>query len=197
MNSSDNPASGGSLAANAGGSTQSGAAIVGTRMGFRALLQQMLQGIETVVPDGSSLSTDGGLQTKATLVAELTQVLSAYNTAEAQQLAAKATRTQLKNASAQNHQLYTQLKDALIAFFGRGNPLLGQFGLKARSSRRALTSEQKVLRAAKARATRAARHTMGPRQKAAVKSDGKLTLSVQTEAESGPKAVAPVVTPTP
>ena len=66
-----------------------------------------------------------------------------------------------------------------------------------RPSWRALTSEQKVLRAAKARATRAARHTMGPRQKAAVKSDGKLTLSVQTEVVGGPKAVAPVVTPTP
>jgi hypothetical protein len=197
MNSSDNPVSGGSLAVNADGSMQSGAAIVGTRSGFRALLQKMLQGIETVVPDGSSLSTDGGLQTKAAMVAELTQVLSAYKTAEAQQLAVKASRMQLKNASVDNHQLYTQLKDAVIAFFGRGSPLLGQFGLKARSSRRALTSEQKVLRAAKARATRAARHTMGSRQKAAVKSDGKLTLSVQSEGASGPKAVAPVVTPTP
>ena len=83
-----------------------------------------------------------------------------------------------------------------VAFFGRQSPLLAQLGVKAHGNRRALTPEQKVLRAARARATRAARHTMGVRQKAAVKSDGKLSLSVNEESGSGPKA-APVVTPTP
>jgi hypothetical protein len=188
----------GTTVANAGGSTQPiavGATIVGTLKGFRDRLQQMLQGIETVVPDGSSLSTDSGLQTKAAIVAELTQVISVYKAVEAQQLAIVTARRQLKDASPADHRLYTQLKDAVIAFFGRGSPLLAQFGIKARSSVRPLTPEQKVLRAAKARATRAARHTMGARQKAAVKSDGKLTLSVQTEGASNPKPV-PVAGPT-
>jgi hypothetical protein len=199
MNENTNTVSGGNNAANAGGGAQSSAPIVASRKGLRGLLQQMLQGIEAVVPDGSSLSTDSGPLTKAAVVAELTQVLSVYKTAEAQQLAIVATRNQLKDASAADHRLYSQLKDALIAFFGRGSPLLAQFGVKTRGSRRALTPEQKVLRAAKARATRAARHTMGVRQKAAVKSDGKLSLSVQTEGGSGPKAapVASVATPTP
>jgi hypothetical protein len=110
-----------------------------------------------------------------------------------------AARMQLKNASAANHRLYTQLKDAVIAFLGRGSPMLAQFGIKARGSRRALTAEQKVLRAARARATRAARHTMGSKQRAAVKSDGKLSLSVQTVGASNPTPapVASTTTPTP
>jgi len=199
MNENGNPVSGGNNAANAGGSAQSGATIVGTRKGFRSLLQQMLQGIETVIPDGSSLSTDSGPQPKADLVTELTQVLSGYKAVEAQQVAIVAARKQLKEASAANHRLYTQLKDAVIAFLGRGSPMLAQFGIKARGNRRALTSEQKVLRAAKARATRTARHTMGSRQKAAVKSGGTLSLSVQTENASSPTPapVASTTTPTP
>jgi hypothetical protein len=196
MNSNNNPTGGGSSAADTGGSAQSSATIVGTKKGFRTLLQQLLQGIETVVPDGSSLSTSSGMQAKAAVVTELTQVLSEYDKVEAQQVAIKTTRAQLKNASAANHQLYTELKDAVIAFFGRGSPLLAQFGIKARGKARPLTPEQKVLRAAKARATRAARHTMGSRQKAAVKSDGKLTLSVNTENAASPKP-ASAVTPTP
>jgi hypothetical protein len=100
-------------------------------------------------------------------------------------VAVKTTRAQLKNTSAANHQLCTELKDAVIAFFGRGSPLLAQFGIKARGKARPLTPEQKVLCAAKAPNTRAARHTMGSRQKAAAKSDGKLTLSVNTEGTGG------------
>jgi hypothetical protein len=198
MTENGNPVSDGTTVANGGGSVQpiaAGATIVGTLKGFRGRLQQMLQGIETVVPDGSSLSTDSGLQTKTAIVAELTQVISVYKAVEAQQLAIVAARKQLKNASAADHRLYTQLKDALIAFFGRGNPLLVQFGINAKGSKRPLTSEQKVLSAARARATRAARHTMGARQKAAVKSDGKLTLSVQSDNASATKP-APVAGPT-
>jgi hypothetical protein len=196
---SNNPASGGSSAANAGGSAQSGATIVGTGKGLRASLQHLLQGFEAVIPDGSSLPVGSGNEAKADVVAELTQVLSVYNNAEAQQLLAKAARTQVQNASGDNHELYTKLKDAVIAYFGKGNPMLTQFGIKPRGKARALTPEQQVLRAAKMRATRAARHVMGSRQKAAVKSDGKLTLSVQTEGASSPKPVpvASAGTPTP
>ena len=192
---SNNPTSGGSSAANAGGTGQAstaGATIVGTKQGLRAFLQQLLQGFEAVIPDGSSLPVGSGNEAKADVVAELTQVLSVYNNAEAQQIAAKAARMQVQNASGDNHALYTKLKDAVIAYFGKGNPLLTQFGIKPRGKARALTPEQQVLRAVRVRNTRAARHTMGSRQRAAVKSDGKLTLSVQTEGAGGPKP-SPVV----
>ncbi len=195
MNSNNNPVNGGN-AVDAGGSAQVGADTVGTRKGFRSSLQQLLQAIKAVVPDGSSLSTSSGMQAKADLVTELTQVLSGYDQVEAQQVAITAARAQLESALGANHKLYTDVKDAIIAFFGRGSPLLGQFGIKTRGNARPLTVEQKVLRAAKARATRAARHTMGSRQKAAVKSDGKLTLSVNTEVVDAPKP-APVASPAP
>jgi len=194
---SNNPASGGSNAANAGGSAQPGATIVGTGKGLRALLQQLLQGFEAVVPDGSSLPVGKGNEAKADIVAELTQVLSVYKNAEARQIEAKNARTQVQNARGADHALYTTLKEALIAYFGKGDPMLSQFGIKPRGKARQLTPAEKVLRAAKVRATRAARHTMGARQKAAVKSDGKLSLSVQTEGAGGPQAAPAVSAGTP
>jgi hypothetical protein len=193
---SNNPINGGSIAVNTGGSAQSSAAIVGTTKGFRADLQQLLQGIEAVVPDGSSLPVGSGNETKADMVAAITQVLAVYNTAEAQRVAIKATRIQLMETSTADRTLYTKLKDAMVAYFGKGSPLLTQFGIKPRQPRRPLTSEQNVVRAEKARMTRAARHTMGKRQKAGVQTDAKLTVSVQAETASAPK-VAPVAGPTP
>jgi hypothetical protein len=103
----------------------------------------------------------------------------------------------LKDASVADHQLYTKLRDAMIAYFGKRSPMLTQFGIKPRQPRRQLTPEQKVVRAQKARLTRAARHTTGKRQKAAVKFDGTLAVTVNPVEPSGPKAAAPAASPTP
>ncbi len=192
----NNPTSGGSIAVNTGGSAQLGATIVGTRKGLRNSLQQLLQGFQAVVPDGSSLPVGSGTEAKADIVAELTQVLSVYANAEAQQMVAKTARTQVQNARGTDHDLFTKLKDAVVAYFGKGNPLLMQFGIKPRAKARPLTPEQLVLRAAKVRGTRAARHTMGARQKAAVKSDGKLVVTVSAVTPGDP-TVAPAVNPKP
>lgn len=55
---------------------------------------------------------------------------------------------------------------------GRASGELAHFGFAAdRKPARPLTVEEKALRAARARATRAARGTMGPRQRARIKGD--------------------------
>ncbi len=53
-----------------------------------------------------------------------------------------------------------------------GDPVaLADFGLEPRKKPRVLTVEEKKLVAEKIRATRAARHTMGPKQRAAIKGE--------------------------
>jgi hypothetical protein len=54
------------------------------------------------------------------------------------------------------------------AAFGSSPEVLNDFGLKPHKAKTLLTAEQKVIAAEKAKATRAARHTMGVRQKAAI-----------------------------
>jgi hypothetical protein len=75
------------------------------------------------------------------------------------------------------------LQAALVAFvratFGDAPDRLAEFGLSPRKARTPLTIEQHAVAAAKAKATRAARHTMGKRQKKDVK--GTITTIVSPE----------------
>jgi hypothetical protein len=91
------------------------------------------------------------------------------------------------------------LRQALqVAFTGQIDAL-ADFGLKPRKVR-VTTPEQKAEAAAKAKATRAARHTMGPKQKAQIK--GTLPAPATTPepvptlpaAPSAPKAADPAAT---
>jgi hypothetical protein len=74
----------------------------------------------------------------------------------------------------------------LLAFAGKLD-VLADFGLTGRASP-VISPEQKLAAAAKAKATRAARHTMGTKQKAAIKG----TVSPTAPAVAGPSA--PVLT---
>jgi hypothetical protein len=80
------------------------------------------------------------------------------------------------------HKQFLDLKDGLVSSLGRGNPQLAQFGIAASKQAKPLTSTQKVVKAQKALNTRAMRHTMGPRKKAAVKYTGSLQVSVDETA---------------
>ncbi len=72
-----------------------------------------------------------------------------------------------------------------VAFSGQASTL-GDFGLELPKARTPLTAEQKAAAKAKAEATREARHTMGPKQKA----------KVTGETAAAPAAPAPApVTP--
>jgi len=89
-----------------------------------------------------------------------------------------------KDERAKSRGLLSGVKQALLVAFAGQIDTLADFGLNPRKPR-VLSPEQKTIAATKARATRAARHTMGKKQKAAVKG----TVS--------PAAPAPAVTPAP
>jgi hypothetical protein len=82
--------------------------------------------------------------------------------------------------------LMRELRNLVIAAFGSSSPKLADFGFKA-TVRTPLTPAQKVARAAKAKATRVARGTLGKKQKA--------LITGATAAAAASSATAPTTTP--
>ena len=79
------------------------------------------------------------------------------------------------------------LRDYVINVFGAASPVLADFGF-APPKRTTKTPEQKAAAAAKAKATRAARHTAGKNQKKNVKGAVTATLVVTPAGSSQPAA---------
>jgi hypothetical protein len=157
------------------GTTPTVGRAAGANHGLRGALNAMLSGVQTVIPDGNLIRVDGVDQKKADVVTELQAVMTQYAAVDSSAAAAKADRAQLRQALPAAHLLLQHLKDAMIAYLGRGSPELQKFGLKARSGRKP-TVQQKALAAEKARRTRALRGTKGSRQKAAIRFAGEPTL---------------------
>jgi hypothetical protein len=153
----------------------------GARDPLRVALRSLEQGFEVMIPDGNVLPTKDGPLSKAQILAELSAALAVYTELDVHRRAVRSALLRIESASAANRRRVQQLKDLLLGYFGRGDARLGQFGMASREGPRPLTPEAKVLRAQRVRETRALRHTMGKRQKAAIKAQGKYAVTVQTE----------------
>ncbi len=153
---------------------------------FRQKVSQLIAGIQAVLPDGSGVTVGGGLVAKTDLVNGLMQISAAYQAIDAARLTAKGALSQMRSDLPGFHKQYVGAKDALVAFLGRGSPQLAQLGIKVSTGSKPLSPAQKVVRAAKARKTRALRHTMGKVQKAAVQYTGDLEVAVNETAPAAP-----------
>ena len=133
----------------------------------------------------------GGATIKASdvitaLQARITAANTTQSTRATWQAAVKANAT--TRTSTQT--LVSNAVQALKVMFAGSIETLADFGLKPRKVRTAPTPEAKVAAAAKAKATREARHTMGSKQKKGVK--GTMPAAVPT---TPPAASPPVVAP--
>jgi hypothetical protein len=150
---------------------------------------QLIAGTKKHFASATSLAFGGGTHTLAELEASL-QTLADLRTAVDD--ARTATQTKVAAEATQAPPLRS-LMAAYVAFvkatFGSTPDALADFGLKPRKPRTPLTLEQKALAAAKGKATRAARHTMGPVQKKEV--TGTITTIVSSTPATAPQ---PVVT---
>jgi len=120
---------------------------------------------------------------------------NAVDTARATWQAAVATQ---RNVLEQSNALVSGVKQSLHVMFAGSPDTLADFGLTPRK-RTAVSPGVKVAAAVKAKATRAARHTQGSKQKAAIKGalDGvKLVVTAQPPASSASPAVNATPTPT-
>ncbi len=173
-----NTNSGSGSASSVVGAGSSGTAPVKVLTGFRLRLQQMLAGVQALIPDGASTTTPGGSLTKAQIVSKLMVGMSDFEAVDAGLTALGVARLQLRDDLPELETFYSELKDSLSVQFGKRSPLLAQFGLKPQQLRKVMTPETRVARAEKARQTRMLRHTGGVRQKAQVLYEG--TVKVNT-----------------
>lgn len=132
--------------------------------------QGIISGFTTHPLDNvTTLVVDGVTYTQLELSARLTALEAIYavaNKAEREWMIALQAREEIaKDATKLVHSL-TQLLKAML---GRFNPNLVYFGIEPDKAPTALTSEQSVEKKKRNKATRKARGTMGPKQKAKIK----------------------------
>jgi hypothetical protein len=112
--------------------------------------------------------------------------------------AKSATKAKIQAEATQAPALSSQMA-ALIAYvkasYANSPDVLAGFGLKPKKARTPLTIDQMAAAAAKRKATRAARHTMGSKQKQKVK--GTITTIVSPPSADAPVPVAPAVASAP
>jgi hypothetical protein len=139
--------------------------------GFRSQLQQLLQGWQEVIPSDSTFASSAGGFSQPAVLARLQRYLEPYTDLDTHVTATKEARAQVRSQLLEAQAYCSALKAAAITYLGSQNsPRLAKFGLKPRKTRTPLTSEQLAVRAAKVRATRKLRGTMGSTKKAGIKS---------------------------
>jgi hypothetical protein len=144
--------------------------------GLRQKLERMLAGA-MAMPEGSTIPTAGGMIAKADWVRQLKVGVARFRAVDARLTALRVARVELLKVVDDLQEQHTQWKASLAVSLGRRSPVLAQFGIKPHVDRQKLTSEQRVVRAEKARQTRLLRHTGGVRQKAAMRYQGTVNVS--------------------
>ncbi len=162
-------------------------------MQFAATIQTAHDGVTNAWPAAiTAPSVDGATYTPATLAAKIQElggpVLDAAAKREAYLDSLKACYEALPAIEAWFGKFYA----ALPSWVGDGSAQQA-FGGKVRKPRAKLTVEQKAARAAKMRATRKARNTMGKKQKAAIK--GVVPPASPPASPAATPAATPVATP--
>ena len=166
------------------------------------LATQLIAGTQKHLASGGQLPLSSGATTAAQLTTQLQAIVQLRSDVDA----AKAqTAARLAAWHAQMPALRIVM-DALVAYvkavYASAPDVLADFGLKPKKVRAPLTVEQKAAAAAKRKATRAARHTMGKVQKQDVLGDvvgvtvTPVTAPKPFAASSAPAASAPTPSPT-
>jgi hypothetical protein len=155
--------------------------------GLELELTLMLKGLDSAIPDGASLVVAGTSTAKADIKTELQKWLGLFQMVRDETRALRVAHQTRSQGMVGAHAYAKNLKATIEGFFGPRNPELLQFGIKQRGARRPATAAENALRAAKAKATRALRHTMGARQKQSVRATG-ATLTLGGGAVSSPPA---------
>ncbi len=153
----------------AAGTSPASTAVVAPK-GFRQDLQEMLQGWQAAIPSDSTVTSSTGSLSQAAVLGQLQEYLGPYQDLDASATAVKSARAQAKSQLTEAQQYFAVLKSAVTNQLGPNSPLLAQFGLRSKKVRKPLSASQLAVKAAKAKATRAMRGTIGATKKALIKS---------------------------
>jgi hypothetical protein len=148
------------------------------------------QTITSFVIAGATMQTKDIISNLQALIASATTVQTTRATWQSAVKADKGERTKLQT-------FVSGVKQALLVAFAGSIDTLADFGLTARKVA-VRTPEEKLAAAAKAKATREARHTVGKKVKASIKGTVPTTAPATPPAASAPTAAtAPVPSPAP
>jgi hypothetical protein len=139
--------------------------------GFESKLQKVIAGLEKFLPADSSLVLNGKSWTQPELIQSFQAAKQLFVDVQGQKTALKQKLTDRKAGLVQYHEMYVVLGKALQAYLGRGSAALAELGF-SQGQHKPRTSQVNALAQAKAKLTRAARHTMGSKQKLAIKAPG-------------------------
>jgi hypothetical protein len=160
------------------------------------LATKLIAGTNKHLANTTQVMLAGGSFTPAQVTERLQELVNLRNDVDA---AKATTRAKLAAEKANMPALRTHM-DALVTFvkaaFGNAPDVLADFGLNPKA-RTPLTVEAKTAAAAKRKATRAARHTIGPKAKLSVQGDVQSIVVTPIKAgqpvatvQSGPSAPA-------
>jgi hypothetical protein len=133
-----------------------------------ALAQQLIAGTNRHFANTSELAFASATFTPAQVTSSLQTLVNLRNDVDTAKAATKAKLAAEKAQAPNLHSFMAALESFVRATFSNSPDVLADFGL-TKKARTPLTVEKKAAAAAKRTATRAARHTMGSKQKKTVK----------------------------
>lgn len=140
--------------------------------------KQLIAGANKHFPNATqSLTVGGAPYTVSALTALLQRFVDLRDAVDVSKAATKAKIVAERAEAPSLHGVISGFVAYVKATFGNSPDTLADFGLSARKARTPLTAEQKAAAVAKRDATRAARHTMGSKQKKAIKAAVKVTVT--------------------
>ena len=139
------------------------------RHGFEDRVTKALAGVNQYLPAATSLVLNGKSMAQPEIVKGLQDILQLFADLRAARATAQGQLKTVRTELVPGHALFTAVERATQAYFGKGNPLLAQFGF-AVGNRKPRSGATQVKAQAKSQLTRALRHTMGPKQKALIQS---------------------------
>jgi hypothetical protein len=133
--------------------------------------QELLAGVQKHFATQNTLIMGSASYTPAEIEAQLQTTVDLRAAVNAAKVATKAKLMAEAAQAAKQRSLIAVLSAYVKVAYSQSPDVLADFGLKPRKATTPLTNEQNALAAAKRAATRAARHTMGAKQKKSVKGD--------------------------
>jgi hypothetical protein len=158
--------------------------------------QTLLTGIQSNPQQFPLLVVGGKTMTVADAIVVIQARIDSSNRVAPARSALQAVLKAEQDEHASSHAFVTELRRALQSAFADAPDMLGKYGLRPRKAA-AVSVHTRVVAVAKAKATRATRHTMGSKQKQALKGDVTGVAITPVTASGAPQTSATAVTAAP
>jgi chorismate mutase len=148
---------------------------------------QLLNGLQKNLPS-TTFTVQSGPQTTAQVATVLQERIDAAQAVSEAKTAYHAAVVAYEEVEARTEPLVQDIRQSVLTMYSTSPQILSDCGVSPRRERTPLTSEAKVVAAARAKATRTARGTMSAKKKARIKGTVAPTVVIQTNGTSTPGA---------